>query len=77
MSDPRSLREAVLLLLLFGGCYFPTAYEPTICTDERMDTVGVWIEGQPYYVQPRCNTWRALSDSTKCWTNDGKRVDCP
>jgi hypothetical protein len=67
----------VCCLVLVSGCYLPTAYEPAICTDERMDTVGIWVEGQPYYVQPRCEIWRALSDSTKCWTNERERIVCP
>lgn len=64
-------------LLILAACYLTTAYEPALCTEERMDTIGVWVEGQPYYVQPQCEIWRALSDSTKCWTNDGVKVRCP
>ncbi len=65
------------LLLALTGCYFPTAYEPAICTDERWDTLGVIVEGQTYYVRPTCLTWRALSDSTKCWDANSQRVRCP
>jgi len=65
---------SVLALCLVGCTH--TFYEPAICIDERMDTVGIWVEGQPYYVQPHCEVWQAMSDSTKCWTNDTERVSC-
>jgi len=66
------------LSLLLLGCT-TVVYEPTICVEERVDTVGVvTVNGVVTNVvtYTTCARWRAWSDSTKCWTNDGLRTAC-
>jgi hypothetical protein len=59
---------ALLALLLLSGCYLRTLFEPAICESYRVTPVN----DSTVYIA--CEAWRALSDSTKRWDNDGRRL---
>lgn len=63
-------------LLFVAACYLSNVYEPAICIQERVDTVLV-INDAYYTKYYECEVWRALSDSTKCFANDGEKIPCP
>ena len=67
-------RFSAVLILFLCGCT-ETLYAPAICADEAIDTVAI-IDNSQYVTYHECERWRALSDSTKCWTNDGEWVHC-
>lgn len=67
----------LLACLLLTACT-TTLYEPAICVEEHADTVGMVLDEQDqitdYLVRPGCDVWQAMSDSTKRWDNDGRRL---
>lgn len=75
-----------LVVLLAAGmaCQIKTLFEPAVCILGDTDTVGYvvrWAEdGTADTVQrilwQECDTWQAMSDSTKCWNNETERVPC-
>lgn len=64
--------------LISLGCYLTTAYEPCVCIAERRDGVLVIAASDTTFIgSVECKIWRALSDSTKCWDENGDALACP
>jgi len=69
----------LLALALLSACYLVTEYHPAECAGERVDTVAVLLVGSSTHVvtEHTCTTWRAITDTTKCWDRAADPVPCP
>lgn len=72
------MRGLILLLLLaLSGCYLRTLYEPAECIEWDVDTLSTDPNRTADTLLIQCETWQAMSDREKCWTNDRDERACP
>lgn len=66
--------RVLLLALLLSGCYLRTLYEPAVCVAWNVDTLSTDPNRTADTLFIVCETWQAIGDTTKRWTNDGTRL---